>query len=312
VKSTGGVTALPLTSTVGWGGVEVEGYTPPANEPELQVDMREATADYFRTLEIPLRSGRFFDAHDESDAQRVVIVDEKMAQRFWPREDAVGKRVRTGSKSPWMTIAGVVGSVKQYGLELEGRMVLYFPHAQDPASSLYLVARTSSDPAEMAAAIVREIHAVDSEVPVYDVRTMEGRLHDSLARQRFSMTMLGAFAVFALILAAVGIYGVMSYLVTQGTHDIGVRIALGAPRSGILRMVVRQGMSLAGIGIVAGLIGAALLTRLMASLLFGVSATDAVTFSLVAVFLAAVALVASSVPAFRATRVDPLIALRDE
>jgi predicted permease len=312
VKSVGGVTTVPLTSTVGWGGIQVEGYIPPPEQPELQVDMRVATADYFRTMEIPLRKGRFFSAQDTPDTQKIVIVDEKMAQRFWPREDPIGKRVRTGEKSPWMTVAGVVGSVKQYGLDSEGRMVLYFPHSQNPAGGLYVVARTASDPAAISAALIREIHAVDGDVPVYDLRTMDGRLHDSLARQRFSMTMLGAFAGFALILAAVGIYGVMSYLVTQGTHDIGVRIALGAPRSGILRMVVRQGMSLAGIGIVAGLVGAAILTRLMASLLFGVSATDAVTFSLVAVFLGLVALLASSVPAFRATHVDPLLALRDE
>ena len=174
------------------------------------------------------------------------------------------------------------------------------------------VARTSQAPEGLANAIVREIHAVKPAAPVYDVRTMQGRLYDSLARRRFSAIMLGAFAVFALILATVGVYGVISYLVTQGTHDIGIRIALGAPRAGILGLVVKQGMELAAVGIAAGLAGALLLTRLMNSLLFGVSATDALTFSAVAAVMAGVALLASYVPARRATRLDPLAALRDE
>jgi ABC-type antimicrobial peptide transport system permease subunit len=156
------------------------------------------------------------------------------------------------------------------------------------------------------------VHAVEPDAPVYDVRTMPDRLRESLARQRFSMVMLGAFAGFALILACVGIYGVMSYLVTQGTHDIGVRLALGAQRSSILRLVVRQAMELAAMGIGAGLVGAAALTRVMSSLLFGVSATDLATFSMVALFLAAVAMLASYLPAIRATRVDPMVALREE
>jgi predicted permease len=278
----------------------------------MQADLRVASADYFRTLEIPLRRGRFFDSHDTPENQPVVLVDEKLARRFWPREDPIGKRVRNGPKSPWLSVVGVVGSVKQYGLDIDGRMVVYYPQSQQNSGGMYLVARTSGDPAVLAPAIVREVHAMDADVPVYDIRTMQGRLHDSLARQRFSMTMLGAFAAFALILAAVGIYGVMSYLVNQGAHDIGLRIALGAQRASILRMVVRQGMRLAAIGIAAGLIGTAALTRLMASLLFGVSATDALTFSAVAAFLAGVALLASYIPALRATRVDPLIALREE
>ncbi len=312
VRLAGAVSALPLTSSVGWGGMQVEGFTPPPDQPELQVDQRIATTDYFRAMEIPLRRGRYFTEHDTNDGQKVVLVDEKMAKRFWPHEDAVGKHVRPGSDGPWLTIAGVVGTVKQYGLDIDGRMVVYYPHLQAPSNGMYFVARTSSDAAGLAPAIVREVHAIDRDVPVYEIRTMQDRLRESLARQRFSMVMLGAFAGFALILAAIGIYGVMSYLVTQGTHDIGVRIALGAQRSGILRMVVRQGMELAAAGIVAGLLGAIALTRVMASLLFGVSATDVATFSAVAVFLAVVALAASYVPAWRATRVDPLIALRDE
>jgi predicted permease len=291
----------------------VEGYTPPSSEPELQVDQRTASNDYFRTMEIPLVDGRFFNDHDTAEVPPVVLIDDKMAKRFWPHESAVGKRVkRGGPKSPWATIVGVVGTVKQYGLDIDGRMVLYSPEQQDANGGLFIVARTSNDPAGAAGAIAGEVHAVDPGVVVFEIRTMQERLHDSLARQRFSMAMLGGFAGFALLLAAVGVYGVMSYLVTQGTHDLGVRMALGAGRSHILGLVVRQGMVLAAIGIVVGLLAAFSLTRVMATLLFGVSATDVATFSVVTLFLGVIALAASYVPALRATRVDPLVALHYE
>jgi predicted permease len=312
VQAQGAVSTLPLTASVGWGGILIEGYTPPPSEPELQVDMRVATNDYFRTMEIPLAQGRFFNDHDTSDVPPVVLIDEKMAKRFWPRESAIGKRVRSSPKNPWFTVVGVVGTVKQYGLDIDGRMVVYYPEQQSADGGLYLVARTSNDPASAASAIVREIHAIDPGVPVIEVRTMQERLHDSLARQRFSMAVLGGFAGFALLLAAVGVYGVISYMVTQGTHDIGLRMALGAQPRNILGLVVRQGMTLAAIGMVVGLIGAFSLTRVMATLLFGISATDTVTFSAVTLFLGAIALVASYVPALRATRVDPVIALHYE
>ena len=312
VKAAGGVATLPFTSSVGWGGLQVEGWVPPPNEPELQVDKRPATAGYFPAMEIPLLDGRLFDDHDGPDAPGVVLIDEKMAKRFWPRESAVGKRVRNGSRAPWMTVVGVVGTVKQYGLDQDLRMVLYFPHAQAPANRMYLVARTSQDPSKLAAPVAREVRAVSPDAPVYGAATMSRRIYDSLARQRFSTTMLAVFAAFAMLLGGVGIYGVMSYLVTQGTHDLGVRIALGASKGSILALVVRQGLWLAGIGIAAGLVGAFALTRVMSSLLFRVSATDGATFAAVALFVAAVSMVASYVPAWRATRVDPLVALRDE
>lgn len=310
VQAQGAVSALPLTSSVGWGGINIEGFTPQPGQ-EVQADFRTATPDYFRTMQIPVLQGRVFDDHDNSDSQQVVVIDQKFANRFWPHENPIGKHVWFDPKKPY-TVVGVVGVVKQYGLESDGKIVTYYPQWQNPSSGMYLVARTSRAPEGLANAIVREIHAVEPAAPVYDVRTMQDRLYDSLARRRFSAIMLGAFAVFALILATVGVYGVISYLVTQGTHDIGIRIALGAPRAGILGLVVRQGMELAAVGIAAGLAGALLLTRVMSSLLFGVSATDAVTFSLVAVVLAVVALLASYVPARRATRLDPLAALRDE
>jgi len=310
VKTEGLVSALPLTGSVGWGQINVEGYAPPPGQ-ELQVDLRLASTDYFRAMDIPLLKGRFFSEHDTSDSPQIAIIDAKFAERFWPHDNPIGKHLWFDPKKPF-TIAGVVGVTKQYGLDIDGKIAVYFPHRQQTSNGMYLVARTSSDAAALAGPIVREIHTVDSNVVVHDVRTMQDRLYDSLARQRFSTTMLGAFAAFALLLAAVGVYGVMSYLVSQSTHDIGVRVALGAQPGNILGLVVRQGMELAAIGIVGGLTGALVLTRVMASLLFGVSATDAVTFSSVAMILAAAAFAATVIPAHRATRVDPMVALREE
>ena len=311
VVAEGVVSALPLTGEAGWGQINVEGYAPPPGQ-ELQVDIRVAGTDYFRTMEIPLRKGRYFSEDDTEDKPQVVVIDEKFAQRFWPDSDPIGKHLwRRDPKKP-ITIVGVVAVVKQYGLETDGKMAAYFPHQQFPGQRMFLAVRTSSEAAGLSSAVVSEIHAVDPNVVVYDIRTMQERLHDSLARQRFSSTMLGAFAVFALLLAAVGLYGVMAHLVTQGTRDIGVLVALGAGPGNIIRLVMRQGMELAGIGIVVGLAAAAALTRVMASLLFGVSATDVATFAAVPALLAAVALAATAIPAWRATRVDTMVALREE
>jgi len=310
VVSEGVVSGLPLTGEVGWGGINVEGYAPPPGQ-ELQVDQRFAGGDYFRTMEIPLRKGRFFTEDDAADKPQVVIIDEKFAERFWPDGGPIGKHLWFDPKKP-ITIVGVVGVVKQYGLETDGKIATYFPHEQFPDQRMFLAVRTSSESAGLASAVVSEIHAVDPDVVVYGIRTMQDRLHDSLARQRFSSTMLGAFAVFALLLAAIGLYGVMSHLVTQSTRDIGVLVALGARPGNIIGLVVRQGMGLAGIGIVVGLVGAVALTRVMTSLLFGVSTTDALTFGIVPALLAAVAFAATIIPAWRATRVDPMVALREE
>lgn len=306
VKSQGTVSNLPFTTSVGWGHIDVEGFTPQPGQ-ELQVDLRTASPAYFSTMEIPLVKGRYFSDHDyDAAAQQVVVIDEKFAQRFWPNEDPIGKHLWFDPKKPY-TISGVVGTVKQYGLDIDGRMAAYFP-----AAGNYIVARTASDPSTVANAIVRSIHSADPSIPVYEIRTMADRMADSLARQRFSTIMLGAFAVFALILASVGVYGVMSYLVTQSRHDIGLRIALGAQRSAILWLVVRQGMELALTGIILGLIGALALTRVMSSLLFGISPRDIATFATVPLILAVIALAATYIPAWRATEVDPMLVLREE
>jgi predicted permease len=310
IKSEGVVSALPLTGAVGWGGIQVEGYTPLPGR-ELQVDIRTASTDYFRTMGIPLIKGRFFSEYDTTEMPPVVIIDEKFAQRFWPNDNPIGKHLWFDPKKP-ITIVGVVGVVKQYGLETDDMIATYFSQQQNPNSGMFLVVRGSSDATPLAAAITREIHAVDPTAVVYGIRSMQDRLYDSLARQRFASTMLGAFALFALLLASVGLYGVMSYLVSQSTRDIGVRMALGARPGDILGMVVRQGMELSAVGIVAGLVGALAVTRVMASLLFGVSAMDAATFAMVPAILATVALAATAIPALRATRVDPVVALREE
>jgi len=303
----GAVTALPFTSSVGWGTISVEGWTPEPGQ-ELQVDQRGATSKYFSTMRIPLVAGRYFtDADMPQNAAPVVIIDRKFAQRFWPRGDAIGKQVWFDPARK-LTIVGVVGTVKQYGLDVDGRIVVYRP----APNAGYQVARTSGDPTTVARAMVKKMHEMDPALTVYDIQTMSERMSGSMARQRFATTMLGVFAGFALVLAIIGVYGVMSRLVAQGSRDIGVRMALGAERSGILLMVLRQGTELTLAGVVAGLIGAAALTRVMASLLFGISTTDPITFLIVPVVLIATAMLATYIPALRATRVDPTVALREE
>jgi predicted permease len=292
--------------------MHIEGYVPPPNEPELQVDRRAATPPYFGAMQIPLIRGRMFAETDTDKMPPVAIIDQKMADRFWPHGDAIGKRIRRSDDSPWTTIIGVVGVVKEYGLDIDSRMVEYYPHTQIRNGTLYVVARTTSDPASTAAAITHLVNAINPDVPVYDVATMEQRVQDSMARQRFAMTMLGGFAGFAMILAAIGIYGVMSFLVTQGTTDIAIRMALGARRASILSLVFQQGMRLALVGIIVGLVGALGLTRMMSSLLFGVTPTDPFTFFSVLALLLFVALCACLFPAGRAMRIDPMVALRTE
>jgi putative ABC transport system permease protein len=273
--------------------------------------MREADTNYFSTMGIRLIKGRFFSDHDSTDSQAVALVDEKFAQRFWAHDDPVGKHLWFDPKKP-IEIAGVVGNVKQYGLDSDSKIAVYFAHAQQAGGGMYLTARTAIEPEQMANAIVAQIHKVDPNVVVYDIRTMQERLHASLARQRFASTLLASFAVFAILLAAIGVYGVISYLVTQNTHEIGIRVALGAGAGRVMAMVVKQGLGLVGTGILTGLIGAVAFTRVMASLLFGVTALDGLTFASVVLILTVVALAATIIPASRVTRVDPAVALRQD
>ena len=315
VARAGATSVLPFTPSISWGAVTVEGYAPPPGEADQQLDQRIVTPDYFAAIGVPLKEGRFFTTLDIRDAMPVAVIDEKMARRFWPNESPIGKRVKTGradSKNPWHIVVGVVGDVKQYGLDVDGRMVMYFAHQQLPANNVFVVVRSAGSPESLTEPVIRTIRSIDPRVVMYDVATMDQRIFRSLARQRFAMVMLTAFASFALLLATVGIYGVMSHLVSQRTRDIGIRMALGAEKRAILGMVFKQGAGLAIAGIVAGLAGASFLTGLMTTLLYGVSPTDIVTLASVAALLGGVAFAASYLQARRATHVDPLIALRDE
>src|SRR5581483_1653908 len=246
---------------------------------------------------------------------QVVIVDQDLAERYWPNQDPIGKRLKLGSaeaQSPWMTVVGVVGHVRQYTLDAESRPAIYQPYTQQPTSTMYLVVKTESNPTGMLPAVTAEIRKLNPDTPIYDVHTMEQRLSDSLAQRRFSMLLLLLFSALALILATVGIYGVMSYSVTQRTHELGIRVALGAQQKTILGMIVKHGLTLTLIGIGAGLLVAYSLTRVMTGLLYGVSPTDSLTFILISLVLTATGLLACFIPARRATKVDPMIALRYE
>jgi predicted permease len=315
VEAAGGVSALPLTGGIGWGSVTIEGYDSSSGQTMIQADGRSASVGYFETMKIPLIRGRFFAEQDTRESQPVVIVDENMARTYWPNADPLGKRLKFGgadSKNPWMTVVGVVANVKHYALDTDSRVALYTPHLQGGAGSLSIAVRTTSDPLSVAAAVTREARALDPNLPLYDVKTMRQWLSESLARRRFAMLMLGLFAGVAMLLAAVGIYGVMSYTVAQRTREIGIRVALGAQRRDVLRLIVRHGMSLTATGVGLGLVAAIASTRLMVSLLFGVRATDLLTFAVIALSLALVALLACWMPARQATKVDPMIALRQE
>jgi len=316
VSAAGAVSALPLSHMFSWGPMTVEGRTPPPGEKFINADIRTAGGRYFEALKIPLIEGRFFDERDHAQATPVAIVDEKLARQFWPNESALGKRIRYGTeaeKFPWMTIVGVVGHVKQETLDGTSRIAFYWPHLQRPSRAMMIALRTAtSDPALVAAAAKAAIRKIDADLPLYQVRTMRQRVEESLARRKFSMLLLTLFAVFALALAAIGVYGVMSYLVSQGAKELGIRMALGATQQGILAMVLGRGVWIAAAGLAVGLCVAAFLTRFLGNLLFGVPAIDALTFTLIPLLLAAVVLLATLIPALRASRIDPMISLRIE
>jgi putative ABC transport system permease protein len=315
VQAAGASHVVPMTGEDFVLAFEIDGRPPLQPGVTQSTNYYSVSADYFKAMGIPLRRGRLFTTRDTKDSPRVALINETMAQKIFPDEDPIGKRITFDdrAKNPeWYEIVGIVGDVKQYGLDQPTTMQTYEPYTQQTLPYMTLVVRTTGDPTNLSAAIRSEILKLDKEQPASNIKTLNEFFSTSIAQQRFSMVLLGVFAAVALVLAAVGIYGVLSYAVTQRTHEIGIRMALGAGRRDVLRLVVGRGMLLSLIGVAGGLVAAFAVTRLMASLLFGVTATDAVTFASVAGVLLAVALMACYIPARRATKVDPLVALRYE
>lgn len=313
VESVATTYSLPMsTVALAWEPITIDGYVPKNAQDFIISNVRIVSHDYFRTMGVPLLRGRYFDEHDTKGSQETAIVDETFADRFWPNEDPLGKRVQRANSGAWRTVVGVISDAKQYSAEKEPPITVYYPFEQYVARSMFLVIRTTTNPAQMTTAITKEIQGLDPEMPVFDVYTMDQRLFDSLARRRFSMLLLGVFAVIASILAAIGIYGVMAYSVNERTHEIGIRLALGAQPGGVLKLVIRQALVLTSLGVAIGLTGAVSMTRIMSSLLYGVGATDALTFVATPLLLGSIALVASYIPARRAARVDPMVALKCE
>jgi len=311
----GGVTSLPLSESFAWTPITVEGRTPLPGEKFLNADERIVGAHYFQAMEIPLRRGRFFNEQDDMTKPVAVIVDEFMADQLWPGQDPIDKRihiVELPSNDPWQTVVGVVGRVKQDSLDSNPRIAFYLSHTQFPTRAMTVTLRGHTNPAAMLSSGKSVLRNLDADLPMYRVRTMEQQVNESLAQRRFSTLLLIILASVALALAVIGIYGVMAYLVNQGTRELGIRIALGASQRNILNLVVRQGMALAFFGVMIGLAAALLLTRLIRSLLFGVDATDPVTFAGISLLLVVIAVLASYIPAQRAARIDPLISLRSE
>ncbi|HEX4946358.1 MAG TPA: ABC transporter permease [Blastocatellia bacterium] len=312
VEAAGVINLVPLQNW-GWNSeFQIEGRTPFPPGISPYVEGRTVTPDYFRAMGIPLRQGRFLTAQDNAQAPPVILINQTFAQQYFAPQDPIGQRIKSGGDA-WLTIVGVVGDVKNAGLAQGVRLEIYAPHAQHQMSNtMSLVVRAKGDPNALTAAIRREVQRLDPAQPIHNIKTMETVIAESVSDRKLNMILLGVFAGVAVLLAIIGIYSVMSYTVTQSTREIGIRMALGAQPRNVLKLVVGQGAMLAAIGISIGLAGAWGLTRLMTTLLFEVSATDMVTYVGVSLLLLTVALLACLIPARRATKVDPMIALRGE
>jgi len=321
VRTLPGVEAASATGTLPLGGITwgrsltVEGYpvVPVGQAPSVQHTV--VTPGYFRTMGITLLAGRDFDDTDTNDSQNVTIIDERLARQYWPNQSPLGKRVRFGppeDNEPWFTIVGVVSAVRHQRMQEETRPSVYLPHQKIPSSGMTLVARTSVNPNDFIGAVRREVAQLDPDLPVSEVATMEKVVAESIWQPRLYAMLFAVFAGGALLLAVIGIYGVMAFLVQTRTHEIGVRMALGATARDVFRLIVGRGMKLAVVGVVIGVGGAIALTRLMQSLLFNTSATDPFTFVLISLLLSLAAFFACYIPARRAAKVDPLVALRYE
>jgi predicted permease len=316
VTESGGITAFPLTQSAAWTPITIEGRTRPPGERFINADMRVVAWKYFEAMRIPLLAGRPFDERDTLEAPRVAVIDQRLAREYFPGQDPVGRRMTAGGPgpdAPWLTIVGVVGRVKHDSLDSDPRIAFYVPHTQFSARAMTMVVRSAAGaPEALAGAVGKAVRSIDPDLPLYRVRTVESIVDRSLARRRFTMLLLAGFAAIALLLASVGVYGVLAYLVSQGTREIGIRAALGASSGRLAGLVLARGAVLGVFGVAAGL-GAALgLSRFVRALLFGVAPTDWLTFTAVPGVLIAVTLTASYLPARRAARVDPAITLRCE
>jgi len=313
VRAVGAVSGLPLTGLGEGSAFAVDGRPAPAPEQRPIALLRSVNPTYFRTMGIPLVAGRGFADRDTSQAPPVIVVNQTLARRFWPQGNPVGGRlVVDANHGRAAEIVGVVADVKQERIESQDWPTIYCPYPQAPATTMSMVVRTARPPLSLAPAVEREVHQLDPDQPVADARSMEDVVDQAIAGARFNTALLGVFALIGFLLAAVGIYGVISCDVSERTHEIGIRVALGAQPGDVLKLVLGQGARLAGYGIAAGMVAAFALTRLMAAMLYGVKATDAYTFAAIPVVLGAVALAASYLPSRRALRLDPVTALRHE
>jgi putative ABC transport system permease protein len=318
VVAVGGTSVMPFGGSWSTGTFSIEGYTPGPNQPGPWGDIRIVSPDFFKALRVPLKQGRVFTDQDRPGSERVAVVDEVFVQKYFRDQDPIGKRVTFGpapgdTVPRWITIVGVVGHTAHEGLDADARLQLYLPYRfAGDLPFMSVAVRTTGDPLAMTRAVRAAVQSVDKDMPLFGINTMEDMLDASVGQRKLLMVLLGAFSGIALLLSSIGIYGVMSYSVAQRAREIGIRVALGASRTRVLSLVVGQGMALAALGVGIGLLGALGLTRLLASQLFSVTATDPVTFTLVAALLSSVALLATLLPALRATRVDPVVALREE
>ncbi|MGH9837363.1 MAG: ABC transporter permease [Blastocatellia bacterium] len=311
VQAAGATSSVLLNKVHNSSGILIEGRPAP-NGPRPELPMDSVSPGYFQAMDMPLVQGRQFNEQDKADGLPVAIVNETMARRFWPNEDPLGKRFNFGDGGRWWTVVGVVRDSRRQGLDAPVRIESFLPHTQRPLRAMEVVLRTTDHPLAMTRTVRSAVWSLDGDLPVSEIQSVEQMLGARVAPRRFNLLLLGLFALVAMLLAAVGIYGVMAYSVTQRTHEIGIRMALGAGQGAVLKLVVGHGMVLTLLGVATGLAGAFALTRLMTILLFGVSATDPLTFSVIALLLLLVALLACWIPAQRATKVDPMIALRCE
>jgi putative ABC transport system permease protein len=315
VQYAGATSGLPLSGQGGSGTTTIDTQSIPLENRTPEADRRTATPDYFKAMGIPLVRGRYFETRDIEGTPGVAIVDESLANTYWPNQDPIGKRIHFGagqSNPSWLTVVGVVRHVHNRTLEARSRVEVYVPENQLPFNGMTLAVRTFGNPLSLVPTIQREVASIDPDLPVYRVRTMNEVMGESLQRRRLALTLLAGFAGLALLLAAIGIYGVTSYGVAQRKTEIGVRMALGANRGQVLGMIMRSGMTTIAIGLLLGVVLSLALTRLMSGLLFSVRATDPLVLTEAALVLVAAGLVAIFIPARRATKVSPMSALRYE